>query len=162
MREINKTLVLRSHFSELTKLEKFIELISDEYNIGHTYFSNIIVSLTELVRNAIIHGNKNQANQTVEIIFLNQDGKLVFTVKDMGTGFPFPLPDTRNLFENPNINNGLTIVSTLSDGLEFKENGSEITVYFDIAAANELLGKSRMNVFSVGQKVKNSKKSLHE
>jgi serine/threonine-protein kinase RsbW len=162
MREINKTLVLRSHFSELTKLEEFIEMISDEYNIGHTYFSNIIVSLTELVRNAIIHGNKNQTNQTVDIIFLNQDGKLVFTVKDKGTGFSFPLPDTKNLFGNPNINNGLTIVSSLSDGLEFKHNGSEITVYFDIAAANELLSKSRMNVFSVSQKVKNNKKTLHE
>jgi len=162
MREINKTLVLRSHLSELTKLEEFIEMISDEYNIGHTYFSNIIVSLTELVRNAIIHGNKNQTDQPVEIVFLNQDGKLVFTVKDKGTGFSFPLPDINNLFGNPNINNGLSIVNSLSDGIEFNRNGSEITVYFDIAAANELLGQSRMNVFSGHQKIKKNKESLHE
>ncbi len=162
MREKNYTLVLKSHFGEMTKLEQFVEKISDEYNIGHTYFSNIIVSLTELVKNAIIHGNKNSQNKNVSVTFENISGKLVFTVTDEGTGFSFAIPSVEDLLINENIKNGLSIVYSLSDGMNIRKNGSEVEVSFDIAAANELLSRSRIDALNALKKTKEQKKSLHE
>jgi serine/threonine-protein kinase RsbW len=160
MRENSHTLILKSQLNEMTKLEQFVEKISDEYNIGHTYFSNIIVSLNELVKNAIIHGNKSNESRKVEVVFENVAGKLVFTVKDEGIGFQFAVPPVEEILTNENFGNGLSIVLSLSDGLEIKENGSQIKVFFDIAAANELLSKSRINTLKAGS-TKEQKKSLH-
>lgn len=148
MREKNSTLVLYTRASEFSKLEQFVEKISDDFNIGHTYFSNIIVSLSELVKNAMIHGNNGNPRKKVLIEFENRDGRLFFTVTDEGKGFQFPLPDLTDLQSNPNIKNGLLIVQSLSDGIEFNATGNGITIFFDIAAANELLSKSRINAFS--------------
>jgi serine/threonine-protein kinase RsbW len=151
MTEKNSILVLYSRASEFSKLEQFIEKISDDFNIGHTYFSNIIVSLSELVKNAMIHGNNGNPRKKVIIEFENRDGRLFFTVTDQGKGFQFPLPDLNDLHLNPNIKTGLLIVQSLSDGIEFNSTGNGITIFFNIAAANELLSKSRINAFSQTQ-----------
>ncbi len=148
MREKNSTLILYTRSSEFSRLEQFIEKISDDYNISHTYFSNIIVTLSELVKNSMIHGNKGIPRKKVQIDFENRDGRLYFTVTDEGKGFAFPLPDLNDLQSNPNVKNGLLIIQSLSDGMEFNVSGNGITVFFDIAAANELLSKTRINVFS--------------
>jgi len=161
MRENKYTLVLNSQLSEMSKLEQFVERISDENNIGHTYFSNIIVTLTELVKNAIIHGNNNDASKKVKVIFENREGKLFFTVMDEGQGFPFIFPTAEEILTSNDIGNGLSLVCSLSDGLEIRKNGSEIIVSFDIAAANELLSKSRISAFNAVN-IKEQKKSLHE
>jgi serine/threonine-protein kinase RsbW len=156
MREKSSTLVLYTRPAEFSKLELFIEQISDEYNIGHTYFSNIIVTLTELVKNAMIHGNKGKPYKKVLIEFKNIDGKLTFAVTDEGKGFGFPVPEASDFQSDPRVKNGLQIVYALSDGLEFNASGNEITVSFDIAAANELLSRSRMRSLSGSQqKVEN-------
>ncbi len=141
------TLELQSSFEEFAKLEKFVEKISDEYNIGQTYFSNILISLVELVKNAIIHGNKNATEKKVIIHFQHNSGKLLFTVSDEGSGFSFPIPEVTDMLVNNNIKNGLSIVQTLSDSLEFENNGSCIKVSFDIINANKLLSQRRIKTF---------------
>jgi len=162
MREKAYTLILMSSQEEFVKLEEFVEKISDEFNIGHTYFSNIIVSLSELVKNAMIHGNKNNPQKKVAVIFSQNEGRLCFTVEDQGKGFPFPLTEASEIPENANVRNGLSIVHSLSDSLEIENNGSKITVYFDIAAANEILSRSRIQTLKGTQTSETSKKSLHE
>lgn len=162
MRENIYTLVLYTNPSEFVKLEAFVEKISDQFNIGHTYFSNIIVTLSELVKNAMVHGNKNNPEKTVLVIFEQNEGKLIFTVKDQGIGFPFKVPDVADFQINEDIKNGLSIVQTLSDSLSFNVNGSEVTVTFDISTANELLGISRINTFTQSKQEIKSKKSFHE
>jgi len=162
MREETFTLILRSEPSEFAKLEEFVEQISDNFNIGHTYFSNIIVTLSELVKNAMEHGNKNNPGKKVKIHLEQKDGKLVFLVKDQGEGFSFPLPDPRELLFNPNIRNGLSIAQSLSDELEFIGNGTEVKVSFHIASANHLLSMSRINTLSDEMKEAKENKSFHE
>ena len=91
---------------------------------------------------------KNSTYKKVEVIFEQKDGQLVFSVIDEGSGFSFQLPDLKDILLNPNIKNGLSIVQTLCDNIEFNNNGSHITVYFDIAAANELLSRTRISAFT--------------
>lgn len=155
------TLVLYTKPSEFVKLEAFVEKISDQFNIGHTYFSNIIVTLSELVKNAMIHGNRNKPEKIVEVSFEHNEGKLIFTVKDQGVGFGFEIPDVSEFQSNPGIRNGLSIVQSLSDSLSFNSNGSEITVSFDISSANELLGLSRLKTLIQSKPSVKSKKSFH-
>jgi serine/threonine-protein kinase RsbW len=162
MREKTYTLVLMSSQEEFLKLEEFVEKISDEFNIGHTYFSNIIVTLSELVKNAMIHGNNNNPQKKVAVKFTQNEGRLYFSVEDQGKGFPFPLKEASEIPENPNVRNGLSIIHSLSDGLEIENNGSKITVYFDIAAANEILSRSRIQTLKGSHTNETKKKSMHE
>ena len=162
MREQAYTLVLYSRQDEFGKLEQFVEKMSDEFNIGHTYFSNIIVTLSELVKNAMIHGNKSNPEKIVTVNFSQSDGRLCFTVEDQGKGFPFPMNEASEIPENPNIRNGLSIIHSLADSLEFENNGARITVYFDISSANEILSKSRIQTLKGSQSTITHKKSLHE
>lgn len=163
MRNNNYSLVLKSSLSELSKLEQFVEKISDEYNIGHTYFSNIIVSLTELVKNAIIHGNNSNINKNVYLNFEQKEGKLRFAVTDEGNGFAEGIPNLydESSYDN-NKGNGLFIIKYLSDNIEFNNNGSQIIVDFNIASANELLSLTRINVFNKQGQKQEQKKTMHE
>ncbi len=162
MREEAQTLVLYSRSNEFARLEEFIENISDQFNIGHTYFSNIIVALTELVKNAMLHGNQNDSQKKVFVEFKQEEGNLKFSVTDQGSGFDFPIPQPSEMLTDLNIKNGLSIVYALSDGLEFEENGRKITVIFNIAAANELLSKSRISALKQSGQTKEDKKKIHD
>ncbi len=162
MREKTYTLVLYTKPSEFTRLEAFIEKISDEFNIGHTYFSNIIVSVTELVKNAMTHGNQNNPEKTVRITFEDKNGQLNFTVQDQGQGFNFEISDIKNMLLSPYVKNGLSIVQSLSDGMMLHSNGSEITVMFDISSANELLGRARINTLTAKAQEIKHKNNVHE
>ena len=53
-----KTLEFASEINNINLLENFIDEICDEYRINNTYFGNILISLVETVKNAIIYGNK--------------------------------------------------------------------------------------------------------
>jgi anti-sigma regulatory factor (Ser/Thr protein kinase) len=162
MKNNNYSLVLKSNLSELPKLERFVEKISDEFNIGHTYFSNIIVSLTELAKNAIIHGNNYNFEKKVLIDFEQKEGKLRFSITDEGKGFSKGIPNLydESSYDN-NESNGLFIVKYLSDNIEFHKNGSQIVVDFNIASANELLSLTRINILKQGQ-IQEQKRTINE
>lgn len=45
------------------------------------------MAVRESVTNAVLHGNRLDESKTVEIVFAEEDGVLVVTVRDRGTGF---------------------------------------------------------------------------
>jgi len=65
----NKQITIKSNLAELHKLEAFVEQISDVYNVNSTYYSNILVALSEAVSNSIIHGNKENEDAQVIVSF---------------------------------------------------------------------------------------------
>jgi len=129
-------------------VERFTEDICDAYNINNTYFGNIMLSLTEAVENAIIHGNKLNPQKTVTLAFHSKPKSLVFEVTDQGEGFDFlhlSDPTDINIPFNDNTGTGVFLMKALADKVVFLENGRKIQIYFDIASINREKAEERVN-----------------
>ena len=61
------TLTLPSCTKSICQLEQFIGVVAQKYKIGNDKFPDILISLTEAVNNAIIHGNKEDRAKQVKI-----------------------------------------------------------------------------------------------
>ncbi|MHC1706754.1 MAG: ATP-binding protein [Bacteroidales bacterium] len=139
-------LIIESGLQNLYKVEQFVEELSDFYNINNTYFGNILISLTEAVKNAIVHGNKEDPNKKVSIIFETRPTGMFFHVSDEGDGFDMSIiPDPTEVQEEEGrkIKTGLYLIKSLSDNLIFKNKGSVIEFEFFISSINYQLSVDR-------------------
>jgi len=138
-------LVIDSKLSELHKLEEFVEQISDVYNINSSYYSNILVVLNEAVTNGIIHGNKEDKNLKVSVVFESKNQGLFFSVKDEGPGFDFdnyPDPTDISIENYENIGHGIYLMKSLSDVIEYNVKEKCIEVGFKVSSINKELAVS--------------------
>lgn len=136
----NQELEFISDIKNIHKVEKFIEEISDLYNINNTYFGNLIIAITEAVNNAIVHGNANDKNKMVRIEFTSDSRGLSFKIIDEGDGFDFnnlpsPLNDVNG--EQNEIGRGIFLMRSLADEVSFSETGNEIELVFKISSINQ-------------------------
>ena len=152
-----KTLEFASEINNINLLENFIDEICDEYRINNTYFGNILISLVETVKNAIIYGNKKDPNKKVTIKFEPNPKYLSFFVKDEGNGFDYK--DAYNPEDNIYRNNtvfgkGLYLIKTLTDKVRFNKRGSQIELIFYISSVNLEITANRIT--KVGTYFKNN------
>ena len=69
MRVHNSTncLKLTSNPDNVEQVESFLQQLATRFGITPDTYGNILISLTEAVNNAIIHGNRLDTSKTVEI-----------------------------------------------------------------------------------------------
>ena len=127
-------LKLASDPKNVARVESFVEHLVDKYGISHDVYGNILISLTEAVTNAIIHGNDNDESKTVQVRLKKQKNKLAFLISDEGGGFDFDnLPDPtapENLLKIGG--RGVFLMKQLSDDVVFYDNGSTVEICFQI------------------------------
>lgn len=143
----SKELVIKSDLSELHKLEAFVEQISDIYNVNSTYYSNILVALNEAVTNSIIHGNKENKESEVTILFESKNKGLFFSISDEGSGFDFnnyPDPTDISITDYENIGRGLYLMKSLTDVIQYDEQKNIIELGFKISSINKELAVNRV------------------
>ncbi len=125
---------VQSHISNIPRVESFIESIVERYNVGADVYGNILISLTEAVTNAIVHGNSGDDSKKVKVALEKNANKLTFKVTDEGPGFDFGgLPDPtapENLLRVGG--RGVFMMKQLSDLVVFSENGSTVEMQFRI------------------------------
>lgn len=159
----NKEIQINSSLTELYKIEEFVETISDVYNINNNYYSTILISLDEAVRNAIEHGNNFESDKKVTISFTTSKGELVFSVKDDGNGFTLsdiPDPTDADYDESQEAGRGLFLMKRLSDDLKINEEGNEISLHFKVSSINRELAVQRSSALkSFFQETKQSVKA---
>ena len=146
--ENNIQLLLPSLPENIHQVEKFIEDICDEYNINNTYFGNILVALTEAVENAMRHGNGNNPEKNVQIIFSLKPEGLSFLVKDEGEGFNINLiPDPTDLNTDPKElkGRGIFLIRTLADEISYTDNGKSLEIIFKISSIDSEIAIDRIN-----------------
>jgi serine/threonine-protein kinase RsbW len=80
------TLQLPSKYESITQLEALIEEIADKYQVSDDTFANMMTCLNEAVVNAIVHGNKLDAEKTVIINADVEPKRVIWTVTDKGNG----------------------------------------------------------------------------
>ena len=95
-------------------------------------YGNIMISVTECISNAIIHGNQSNAAKMVHLELQMQPGLLICSIEDEGRGFDFSnLPDPT---EPENIEKlggrGIFLMRNLSDDVKFEENGKKTILSF--------------------------------
>jgi len=138
-----KIIELSSELNSIKNIQQFIEDLGDAYNINDTYFGNILIAVTEAVKNAMMHGNCNAKDKKVRLGFWQEHNKLFFEVNDEGKGFDFNiLPDP---IENENDGRGLYLIHQLADNVEFSDNGKSITMNFELKGINTDIARDRMN-----------------
>ena len=128
------TLQLPSKPESITLLENLIELIADKHQVSEDTFANMMNCLNEIAINAIMHGNKMDANKKVIINAEVDSKRVIWTITDEGEGFDYDhLPDpTAEENLEALTGRGVFIVKQLADQCVFNSTGNEVELHFKI------------------------------
>jgi serine/threonine-protein kinase RsbW len=107
---------------QITRVETFLKRVAKAIPFDEIQFHKLMVSLTEAVNNAIIHGNKSDPRKKVFITAELLPGWVVLLIDDEGRGFKpekvgNPLTEENLLREN---GRGIFLMRTLMDKVEFE------------------------------------------
>jgi serine/threonine-protein kinase RsbW len=123
-------------FSSLTEniaiVEKLIDEVCEIFHVKEDHYGNILISLTEAVNNAIVHGNRLNPNKNVIVKYSTHDNFIRFWVEDEGPGFDYdnlPDPTSPENREKPN-GRGVFLMRNLADQCEFLEDGKIVQLDF--------------------------------
>jgi len=129
-----KMLKLRSTPTSISKIEGYVQRIASEFAINDAKFPDILISLTEAVNNAIIHGNQNDGSKYVDVSVRRIASGIRFQVSDQGRGFnpgDVPDPTAPDRIECCG-GRGVYIIKELSDNVEYLNNGRTVEIQFDL------------------------------
>ncbi|MCU0370734.1 MAG: ATP-binding protein [Bacteroidales bacterium] len=141
-----KEIIIESSSEEMFRVEQFVEEISDEYLLYGNYYGNILMAVSEAVKNAIIHGNKQDRQKLIRIVQESTKEGLWIKVTDEGEGFDYgnySLKESHgeNFSEK---NNGLLLIYKLTDEVRFGKNGSQIEMLFRINGIDDSVFERRV------------------
>ena len=115
-------------------VESFIDNLKDKISLSDNIYGNILISVTEAVNNAIVHGNKEDKAKKVELYLKQSKKSISFIIKDEGPGFDeSKIPDPTSPENLDNIKGrGVFLIKNLTDNVKFRKKGSEIELVFNL------------------------------
>ena len=126
------TITIPSSHDFLTDVDMFVEGILNGYQIDESVLADIAISVSELVNNAISHGNAKRRDKTVTVSVSKNGDNVSITIADQGGGFnpkdiADPLAD-ENLLKD--TGRGFFIVRSLMNDVDIKttSEGTLITI----------------------------------
>lgn len=124
------TIRVPSKLDHLADVDMFIEGILRGFGTAESLIADIAISVSELVNNAVSHGNRGDFEKVVSVSIEKQDGKVAISVSDEGGGFdPTAIAspvDDENLLKE--VGRGIFIVKSLMDSVETKKTDKGTTV----------------------------------
>jgi serine/threonine-protein kinase RsbW len=136
MGEIEKsgdTIKIPSSADQVATVDEFLEEWLRRRRVPEDTIADLAIAITELVNNAIKHGNKKNQAKKVTVRLILENGKAKAMVADEGEGFnPDSIPDPvakENLMKE--IGRGIFIVKSLMDDVEFNfppEGGTRVII----------------------------------
>lgn len=121
-----------SLMENIQMIESFIDNARDKFEINDDIYGNIMISVTECISNAIIHGNQSNKEKLVHLELVMEDQLLVFTIQDEGLGYDFT--DQSDPTSPENIEKiggrGIFLIKHLSDEVKFEDEGRKIILIF--------------------------------
>jgi len=113
-------------------IESFIDNAKEEFEINDDMYGNIMISVTECISNAIVHGNQSDSSKLVHLELQMEPGLLRCSIEDEGNGFDFnQLPDPtdpENLEKTGG--RGIFLMKHLSDEVKFEDGGRKTVLSF--------------------------------
>ena len=103
----------------------------DEFGYPDESIRKMKIALTELLANAIYHGNNKDHGRKVTIGHLVDKNAVKVSVMDEGAGFSIAAIPDPTLPENleKDCGRGLFIVRSYIDKLEFNDRGNRVTIW---------------------------------
>jgi serine/threonine-protein kinase RsbW len=124
-------IIIPSSLIYLAKVDDFVEKKLKKLGLNKDQLADIAISVTEVVNNAIVHGNKNDPAKKVTLHLETDESSITIEVEDEGRGFDLntlPCPITEeNLFKE--VGRGIFILRSLMDKVDFifkKEGGTVV------------------------------------
>jgi len=130
-------ITIPSKIEELNRIEEISEEIAEKMGMNEDEEDNLCIAITEVVGNAIVHGNRKDPKKKVQIEFRLEKDKVTISVKDEGEGFE--IDKLSNPLEPENImkdsGRGIFILKTLMDDVsfDFSSEGTRVTFVMRIA-----------------------------
>ena len=127
-------LTLTSCPENINKVVPFVDDLARQYNLSPDLRGNILLTLTEAVTNAMLHGNSGDANKCVLISLRVKQNNLAIRVSDEGRGFDpdsVPDPTTPDRIENCG-GRGLFLMQQFSDECRFIRGGRTVEMRFHL------------------------------
>jgi serine/threonine-protein kinase RsbW len=128
-------LTLRSTPKSIGRVEGYLNKINTAVGLDEIQMHKLMVSLTEAVNNAILHGNGADPKKRVRILCEVLPGWLLFQVTDEGRGFR--ADHVRNPLKDENLHResgrGVFLMRTLMDKVEFEhlEDGMQVRLWLN-------------------------------
>ena len=124
------TIIVPSNQEHLADVDLFIESILRGYGIDESTIADIAISVSELVNNAILHGNKLSLDKAVTVAIGRKDRAVEISVRDQGNGFnPDSIADPideNNLLKE--VGRGIFIVRQLMDAVNITATSAGTTI----------------------------------
>lgn len=133
----SKEIRIKSELQSISQVEKLIDGLCQVYNIDEEHYGNILISLTEAVNNAIVHGNRLDPNKMVHLSYEAVHNSLKFKISDEGPGFDFanlPDPTAPENIEKPH-GRGVFLMKNLADSCSFLDDGRIVELEFEAVMA---------------------------
>jgi serine/threonine-protein kinase RsbW len=113
-------------------IESFIDNAKEKYHIDDDIYGNIMISVTECVSNAILHGNKGDTSKIVDLELHFDEQEIKFIIKDEGNGFDFEALQDPTSPENleKTGGRGIFLMKHLADDVCFEEEGKKTILKF--------------------------------
>jgi serine/threonine-protein kinase RsbW len=118
-------LVLISSRKNIPAIDPTLKKIESETNFDKDKFRNLEIAVSEIVANSIVHGNKENPNKKVSLVFCYDENMIEVKISDEGNGFnmqtiPDPTED-ENIFKESG--RGIYIAKSLVDEFSYKHTG---------------------------------------
>lgn len=129
-------MTLPSTPKSIGRVETFLAKVNKKIPLDEIHMHKLMVSLTEAVNNAILHGNKANPKKKVIVECTVLPGWLLFTVTDQGRGFK--LEEVKNPLNEENLMNtsgrGIFLMRTLMDKVDYEihKNGVTVQLWLDV------------------------------
>jgi len=118
-------------------VDLFIEAALREYGTPEALIPDIAISVSELVNNAVMHGNRQSRDKVVTVRIGRQGNSVLIAVTDQGNGFD--PGEIQNPIDNDNllksVGRGIFIVRSLMDSVEIVPGPDGTTVTISKAIA---------------------------
>jgi serine/threonine-protein kinase RsbW len=131
------TIKIPSSQHHLVDVDLFIETALRAFGTPEPLIPDIAISVSELVNNAVMHGNKQSRDKVVTVRISRQGNSVLIAVTDQGIGFD--PGEIQNPIENENllksVGRGIFIVRSLMDAVEIVPGPEGTTVTISKAIA---------------------------
>ncbi len=131
---MERVLNITSRIENLREVEKMVDEISTACSMSSEVYGNVLIATLEAANNAILHGNKLDESKDVNLEFKWDDKRLELVVTDQGKGFNYKdIPDPTAPGNVEKVNGrGVFLMEKLSDDISFMENGSKVSLIFNL------------------------------
>ena len=131
---MERVLNITSRIENLREVEKMVDEISTACSMSSEVYGNVLIATLEAANNAILHGNKLDESKDVNLEFKWDENQLELVVTDQGKGFNYKeIPDPTAPGNVEKVNGrGVFLMEKLSDDINFMENGSKVSLTFNL------------------------------